>query len=1080
MKMKTLRRWLTTACWMAAAGLLAGNALAEIITPGDYSNQLQIKFPGYTGVTPLTNFPALIQLTEGLYTFNYGDLESEDYSDLRFTDDTGTNAIPYEVEQWNLTVTTPVTPTTLSGCLLWLKADAGIQTNDVGGVTNWVDQSSSSYNAVSMATSVHPAYVSSGFNGLPVVRFSGANDNYIKFPRLTTIQTVFWVVKEDSDASSTQPRFLLGDTSNFHFHRGDNKMIWSSGNAPRMFNGITELNGRAIDGRTTLMPTQMSVLAVRTADLCTADSLSKDRTQTGRSWDGDVAEVIIYNRTLTPTEMAGIYAYLENKYGIDVVPDQTSSIWVQIPVLTNNASIYAYWGNPAATAIPDYTTNGTVWADGYVGVYHLNETGNTLAFSDSSPLNNTMASVAAPAETSGKVDHALYLKNDNANEPPRISSPAGGLTLGSVTVSLWVNTPGATSWRNWWGIEAGAGNHLRMELDAETPAGKCNIYPTNITGANSIANPSKPVEDGNWHYLAFTADTSANVAKVFVDGLPDGTNVAWSAVATATGLKIGASWGTYTSGIGNKIDEARFEKSVRSADWIKASYDNQLNPAAFAVVDLDYYYDTSTAAGLQAGNGRLSPTNALWSTIAGGSDPLKPWTDGVRAHFEVNGTSAVAVDPMSARKLFFDGTGYTLSGGSISLSEGIEASESATINSPLTLTATQTWTIATGKNLYIQSSMSNVSGLTKNGGGTVYLDGREIALKGTITINEGTLYCRGGGWYISFWQNLSPRILIVNTNGILSNDTWGMNGTAYVDSPIPDITLRGGTWRLDGGAEVRADDVIMTAGRITGAGQWRVGAGAMVVNPDTATSVIDGAGSLTLYASPSFQVANGAADPDLSITRAIGINGTGRAITKSGTGTLLMTAANSYDGGTTINAGTLLVNNTTGSGTGTGPVTINGGTLSGTGTVANVVSFGANGGTIVPGPTTGTLTVKSNITFTASGAATNVFTVTINSTTDYTRLRVAEGGTVTLDNATLNVTLNATLFNTKLFIVVNDGTDPIDGTFKDLPDGQLLLLGPNEDSYTIHYSANADTDELSGGNDVALFPVPKGTILLLR
>jgi autotransporter-associated beta strand protein len=51
------------------------------------------------------------------------------------------------------------------------------------------------------------------------------------------------------------------------------------------------------------------------------------------------------------------------------------------------------------------------------------------------------------------------------------------------------------------------------------------------------------------------------------------------------------------------------------------------------------------------------------------------------------------------------------------------------------------------------------------------------------------------------------------------------------------------------------------------------------------------------------------------------------AVSKEGNGILKFTAANSYSGGTTINGGTLMVANSTGSATGTGTVTINSGKL---------------------------------------------------------------------------------------------------------------------------------------------------------
>ena len=102
------------------------------------------------------------------------------------------------------------------------------------------------------------------------------------------------------------------------------------------------------------------------------------------------------------------------------------------------------------------------------------------------------------------------------------------------------------------------------------------------------------------------------------------------------------------------------------------------------------------------------------------------------------------------------------------------------------------------------------------------------------------------------------------------------------------------------------------------------------------------------------------------------INATGTnsiSLVKAGNSVQMLAGANGYSGSTTISGGSLLVNNLSGSATGTGAVAVNSsGTLGGTGIISGPVTLNI-GGTLAPGNPFGTLTIANNLTL-AAGSTT--------------------------------------------------------------------------------------------------------------
>jgi hypothetical protein len=256
-------------------------------------------------------------------------------------------------------------------------------------------------------------------------------------------------------------------------------------------------------------------------------------------------------------------------------PAGNSYVWVKVPQLVNNSSyIWACWGRARATA-PGYTTDGSTWANGFVGVWHLNEDG-TGARLDSSPNNNDgiPCAYSGAEATVGLIGGADNL--DGIANCIRIPNNAGLQLNERLSLSAWVK---ADIWDtvNENAIIRKSSGYRFLCRDTGFMTLKLESAPDVIV-QDPIANYSA----GAWYHLVATYDKDANIASLYTNGVlaastPGNT---WLLSNDTDDPYIGSTDGAgqFFNGI---IDEARICNVARSADWVWATYMTMASNATF-------------------------------------------------------------------------------------------------------------------------------------------------------------------------------------------------------------------------------------------------------------------------------------------------------------------------------------------------------------------------------------------------------------------------------------------------------------------------------------------------------------------
>jgi hypothetical protein len=262
---------------------------------------------------------------------------------VKVTDDQGNE----DTATLNMIVTEPTGKTPVSdGLYLELIAD-DLPLPNGGSVTSWTDSVSGNVLAESQANVA--TYVDNFANGHAAVHFSGAGSLQDASLNLTnrpqTKHTTLFVVAKPRTVASGQSWLFQGqvgaNNNRFRIVKDSGKTTWS-----------TRVGGGTTQNTTEQITTNLTVFTLISGKSGTDDvefflngtsiSTSKSgngialgKVGVGLNFDVDIAEVLVYNRTLSDSEVNDVQEYLDVKYGLAPPPTPLES-WQK-----------AYWGSTA-------------------------------------------------------------------------------------------------------------------------------------------------------------------------------------------------------------------------------------------------------------------------------------------------------------------------------------------------------------------------------------------------------------------------------------------------------------------------------------------------------------------------------------------------------------------------------------------------------------------------------------------------------------------------------------------------------------------------------------------------------------
>lgn len=352
------------------------------------------------------------------------------------------NQYSYEVVAVNYAGTSPTSASTTitasssqvfptNGLTLWLNAGAGVQVGPTGAVAIWLDLSGLGHNATQSSAGAQPQLLLGAVNGQNVVHFNPQNG--LGIPNLMPTASageVFIALRAAAASGSINTLAEFSGSGGLQYVSPSGSLLDDFGSTQSYNTGIpsVDVTGIHIYDASASKGAWANWIDGALRYSVPGNTVSfGEGANLGGLGTGDLAEVIVYNRVLTPSERSGVGYYLLQKYGIGLnMPASPSSV-TALAVSGTQANI-VWKGDPNTPKGVTYTVERS--SDG-VNFSPIASEADSYSYFDTG--------LTPGATYTYEVMAGTYAGISSASATASVALPTSGTNMPVSSATLWLD-----------------------------------------------------------------------------------------------------------------------------------------------------------------------------------------------------------------------------------------------------------------------------------------------------------------------------------------------------------------------------------------------------------------------------------------------------------------------------------------------------------------------------------------------------------------------------------------------------------------------------------------------------------------